>query len=62
MRGLNLWGFGVEYGDKRILVFELSDLSEGRLTKARAVIVSEASLADAARCIDMGRFILLGKG
>ena len=44
------------------LYLNYPDLSEGRLTKARAVIVSEASLADAARCIDMGRFILLGKG
>ncbi|NLO82788.1 MAG: ribonuclease III [Clostridiales bacterium] len=44
------------------LYLNYPQLSEGRLTKARAVIVSEASLADAARRINLGRYILLGRG
>ncbi len=44
------------------LYLNYPDLSEGRLTKARAVIVSEMSLSAAARCINLGQYILLGKG
>lgn len=35
---------------------------EGRLTKARAAIVCEPTLADAARRLDVGRQLALGKG
>ncbi|HZJ83218.1 MAG TPA: ribonuclease III [Clostridia bacterium] len=36
--------------------------TEGSLTKIRASIVSEGSLAEIARSIDLGQFLLLGKG
>lgn len=36
--------------------------TEGRLTKTRALIVCEKSLAEAARKIDLGRFINMGHG
>ncbi len=38
------------------------DLPEGDLTKLRAGVVSEASLAKVARDLDLGEFLLLGKG
>lgn len=38
------------------------DLSEGELTKLRANIVCEESLSDAANEIELGRYMLLGKG
>jgi len=38
------------------------DLSEGELTKTRASIVCEASLAKYAERIDLGKFLLLGRG
>ena len=38
------------------------ELPEGELTKKRAAIVCESSLAFAARKIDLGAYILLGKG
>jgi len=41
---------------------EFPDMSPGELTKLRAAIVSEASLADVARDLGLGGFILLGKG
>lgn len=37
-------------------------LSEGRLTKLRAVIVAEPSLAYCGRQINIGKYLLLGKG
>lgn len=37
------------------------DYSEGDLTKIRAVVVSDASLAQIAREISLGQFLLLGK-
>jgi len=39
-----------------------SNLSEGELTKARANIVCESSLVKCANSIDIGRYLLLGKG
>ena len=36
--------------------------SEGELTKLKAVVVSEASLAKAARGLGLGRFLRMGKG
>lgn len=38
------------------------DLSEGRLTKMRASAVCEQSLAITARQLEIGRFLLLGRG
>ncbi len=38
------------------------EMSEGKLTRMRASIVCEPSLADCAKKIELGRFILLGKG
>jgi ribonuclease-3 len=38
------------------------DVSEGRLAKLRAAIVNMRALADAARVLDLGSHILLGKG
>lgn len=38
------------------------DFPEGELTKRRAAIVCESSLAYAARSIDMGKYLFLGKG
>lgn len=41
---------------------ELPDLPEGELTKIRARIVCEASLAEVARKIELGKYIKLGRG
>jgi ribonuclease-3 len=38
------------------------DMDEGGLAKHRARIVNEAALASAARRLDLGRYLLLGKG
>jgi ribonuclease III len=38
------------------------DVSEGRLAKLRAAVVNMRALADAARMLDLGSHILLGKG
>ncbi|MCP4114656.1 MAG: ribonuclease III [Desulfobacteraceae bacterium] len=46
----------------QMLMEEYPDVHEGSLSKARASLVSEAGLASMARQIDLGRFILLGKG
>jgi len=37
-------------------------LPEGELTKMRAALVCEASLADRGRALDLGRYLLLGRG
>jgi len=44
------------------LFLELPDVSEGNLTKLRASVVSERSLVNIASSIDLGKYILLGKG
>ena len=36
--------------------------SEGKLTRARAVLVQESSLSEAARRLDLGRWFWMGKG
>lgn len=41
---------------------EFDDMSEGELAKLRAAIVNMGALADVARDLGLGRFILLGKG
>lgn len=38
------------------------ELPEGDLTRLRAALVSEGALADAARRLDLGAFLFLGKG
>ena len=38
------------------------DLPEGRLAKLRAAVVNSRALAEVARVIDLGDFVLLGKG
>ena len=41
---------------------EFTDMPEGQLAKLRAAIVNMGALADVARDLGLGRFILLGKG
>lgn len=45
-----------------ILMKRFPDLSEGELSRARAGLVNEDRLAGAARSIELGAFLLLGKG
>jgi len=45
------------------LVYEnRPDFTEGQLTKSRAAIVSEVSLAEAARALGLSEYLILGKG
>ena len=44
------------------LFLKFPDVSEGNLTKLRAGVVSERSLVNIASEIDLGKYILLGKG
>jgi len=44
------------------LVQKYSDYKEGTLSKIRAAVVNEACLAGLARQLDLGAFLLLGKG
>jgi ribonuclease III len=37
-------------------------MNEGDLSRTRALLVSEAQLAEVARSVDLGRYLLLGKG
>ena len=37
-------------------------MREGKLTRIRSALVNEIGLADAARAIDLGRYLLLGRG
>ncbi len=46
----------------RILYFEFPDASEGNLTRLRAGLVSEPSLARVARDLSLGDYIFLGRG
>lgn len=41
---------------------EFPEMSEGELAKLRAAIVNMGALAEVARDLDLGRFVLLGKG
>ena len=41
---------------------EFPELPEGELAKLRAAIVNMSALADVARDLDLGQFLLLGKG
>ncbi|MGD8199990.1 ribonuclease III [Ornithinimicrobium sp. W1679] len=38
------------------------DLAEGRLAKLRAAVVNSRALAEVARVVDLGAYVLLGKG
>ncbi len=44
------------------LISAFPDDSEGPLSKKKAALVSESSLAEAARRLDLGRFLRLGRG
>ena len=44
------------------LFHRMENVTEGRLTKTRALIVCENALAEAARKIDLGSFINMGHG
>ncbi len=44
------------------MIKTFTDFSEGTLSKIRAAVVNEACLAELARGIDLGSFLLLGKG
>ena len=46
----------------RYLFFELPEIDEGKLTRIRASLVREETLARAARGIELGRFICLSVG
>lgn len=46
----------------RELYERFPDSGEGPLTKARAKLVNRRSLADRARQLDLGRFLILGRG
>lgn len=44
------------------LYHKYSDMSEGKMTKLRSSIVCEPALAECARKLELGMFMLLGKG
>ena len=44
------------------MVREFCDLAEGALSKIRAAVVNESGLAELARKMDLGSYLLLGKG
>ncbi len=46
----------------RMLYLKYNDENEGLLTKLRAELVSESALARIARHLDLGQYLLLGKG
>ncbi len=52
----------LELVSSEFLFFEHENMPEGQLTKLRASMVCEPSLAFCAREIDLGRYLLLGKG
>jgi ribonuclease-3 len=52
----------LEVVSSEFLFHKYPDLPEGRLTKLRASMVCEPSLASCARDLDLGKYILLGKG
>ncbi len=45
-----------------MLIKKFPDYAEGQLSKLRAYVVNEQSLADLARKLDIGNYLLLGKG
>lgn len=45
-----------------VLFARFPEMREGKLTRIRSALVNESGLAERAREIDLGRYILLGKG
>lgn len=45
-----------------ILFTRFPELREGKLTRIRSALVNETGLAEMARAIDLGKYLLLGKG
>ncbi len=45
-----------------ILFTRFPELREGKLTRIRSALVNESGLADMARTIDLGQYLLLGRG
>jgi len=45
-----------------ILFARFPELREGKLTRIRSALVNENGLAEAARAIDLGKYLLLGRG
>ena len=58
----NFWGCCPGNRDQRLLYRKYEDLPEGDLTKIRASIVCEPTLAYCAGDISLGEYLLLGKG
>jgi len=52
----------LELVSSEFLFYKYPDITEGELTKMRASMVCEPSLAFCARDIELGEFLLLGKG
>ncbi len=52
----------LELISSEFLYFEHGDMPEGKMTKLRASMVCEPSLAFCAREVDLGNYLLLGKG
>ncbi|MCD7818608.1 MAG: ribonuclease III [Lachnospiraceae bacterium] len=53
---------GLELGSSDILYHQYPDLQEGKLTKLRASLVCEPTLASCAKEIDLSDYLMLGKG
>ena len=52
----------LELSISKYIYERFQDMTEGELTKLRASVVCEASLAKKARQLDLGKYLLLGKG
>lgn len=52
----------LELVSSEFLYFENPDMSEGNLTKTRASVVCEQALAITARQLELGKYMLFGKG
>ena len=52
----------LELVSSEFLFLDMPEVSEGKLTKTRASMVCEPALAYCARDIDLGSYLLLGKG
>ena len=66
MNVMNVWNFlgdaVLEIVSSDFLFHEHTEMPEGQLTKLRAAMVCEKSLAYCAKQIDLGEYLLLGKG
>jgi ribonuclease-3 len=52
----------LELAVSELIFFERPDFAEGELTKSRAAVVNEGVLVAAARELELGDYIILGKG